>query len=153
MLQTSFSEEAPRQELPHQNNNSTPTLWIRLTQHLPLSPYQLVPVHEAWGAFFAKVARANRGKASLIGYELINEPFAGNIYTNPMLAIPRFADAWRLQPAYDKVAKSIREADPEGLIYFAGVTWADMHDHVEYSGFSHAPGGEEFKVLGLIGKN
>eukprot|EP00392_Amoebophrya_sp_AT5.2_P001498 g1500.t1 len=85
------------------------------------------------------------GKASLIGYELINEPFAGNIYTNPMLAIPRFADAWRLQPAYDKVAKSIREADPEGLIYFAGVTWADMHDHVEYSGFSHAPGGEEFK--------
>ncbi|CAD7924585.1 unnamed protein product [Amoebophrya sp. A120] len=100
---------------------------------------------DAWAAFFKKVTEITKPRDNVLGLELLNEPFAGNIYTNPMLAIPRFADAWNLQPAYDVVAKAIREVDEEELIFFAGVTWADMGDHVTYNGFSHPPGGHGYK--------
>lgn len=41
-----------------------------------------------WGDFWEAIAKRFKNKVNVLGYELINEPFAGNIYTNPLLAIP-----------------------------------------------------------------
>merc|ERR1740121_3344183 len=94
---------------------------------------------QAWGSFWRKTATEVSGLSNVIGFELINEPFAGNVYTNPLLSIPYFADRWRLQPAYDTLARYIREVDSRTLIFFAGVTW----EHLKglRMGFAHAPGG------------
>ena len=76
----------------------------------------------------------------MIGYELMNEPFAGNIYRNPLLLIPGVADRLKLQPLYDQVNKAIREIDSEKLILFQGVTWEVVLPIGEKYGFQHAPG-------------
>lgn len=55
--------------------------------------------------------------------ELINEPFVGNPYANPLLLIPDVADRQRLQPAYDALNSAIREENPDVLVFFAGCTW------------------------------
>ncbi len=41
-----------------------------------------------WGDFWVEVANRFKGKSNVLGYELMNEPFAGNIYTNPLRGIP-----------------------------------------------------------------
>lgn len=41
-----------------------------------------------WGDFWEEVARRFQNEENVLGYELMNEPFAGNIYTNPLRAFP-----------------------------------------------------------------
>ena len=77
---------------------------------------------------------------TLAGLELINEPFAGDLYRDPLLMVPfpnpASADRVNLQPAYDRVSAAVRAADADALVFFAGVTWGDLG-----AGFSAAPGG------------
>jgi len=93
---------------------------------------------DAWGAFWARTAIAVKGLTNVLGFELINEPFAGNVFEDPLLMIPGRADEERLQPAYDRVVRHIRQVDSEALIFFAAVTW----DNAYPVGFRHAPGGD-----------
>jgi endoglycosylceramidase len=53
----------------------------------------------------------------------MNEPFAGDVYEDPLLLIPGVADNVKLQPLYDEVNNAIREIDDKHLILFQGVTW------------------------------
>jgi endoglycosylceramidase len=95
----------------------------------------------SWGNFWKKIAEStvdSNSRNAILGYELINEPYAGDIFKHPALLVPSVADKVRLQPAYDSLASAIRSVDTEGLIFFAAVTW----DDVVQAGFDHAPGGE-----------
>ena len=98
-------------------------------------------IGDQWAAMWAHVARRFAGRPEVLGLELINEPFAGDFYQHPGIMIPRpspgNADRVNLQPAYDRVAAAVRQADPDRLIFFAGVTWGDTG-----AGFSAAPGGD-----------
>mmetsp|Transcript_27917 Transcript_27917/g.61530 ORF Transcript_27917/g.61530 Transcript_27917/m.61530 type:complete len:529 (-) Transcript_27917:172-1758(-) len=101
----------------------------------------------AWGAFWAEVARVFDGAPELLGYNLINEPFVGNPYEDPLLLVPNVGDRLRLQPAYDIVNKYIRGVDPEGLVFFSGCTWDRTGRGLDKAlplGFTHPPGGMEF---------
>lgn len=49
------------------------------------------------------------------------------------------ADKDRLQPAYDRLAATIRAVDPTTLLFFAAVTW----DDIVPAGFTAAPGGPD----------
>lgn len=56
---------------------------------------------DAWGQFWAHfVKRTAKDNPAVLGVELINEPFAGNIYADPLIAVPRFGDGWNLEGAY-----------------------------------------------------
>eukprot|EP01038_Epipyxis_sp_PR26KG_P011127 gene11127-14934_t len=94
-----------------------------------------------WGQFWSKVAsqfnNEDNDNNNILGYELINEPFAGDIFSNPKLYLPSYADSHRLLPAYDSLVDSIRLVDQETLVLFAAVTW----DDVVPVGFSRPPGG------------
>ncbi|CAK0895425.1 unnamed protein product, partial [Prorocentrum cordatum] len=94
---------------------------------------------EAWGAFWAKTASAVKGLDNVLGFELMNEPFAGDPFTHPLLLEPGRADRERLQPAYDAVVRHIRAVDDATLVFFAGVTWDNVHP----AGFTAAPGGAQ----------
>lgn len=41
-----------------------------------------------------------KGNPNVIGFELINEPFAGDFYRDPLLMYPGVADKKNLQPFY-----------------------------------------------------
>jgi endoglycosylceramidase len=93
-------------------------------------------LRDKWGLFWQEVAKQFKDTPAKLGYELINEPFAGDVYSDPLLFIPGIADKQRLQPAYDAIAPGIRSVDADGLIFFAGTTWDDIG-----VGFDHVPGG------------
>jgi len=100
---------------------------------------------DEWAMFWKKTADRFKKNFNVIGYELINEPFAGDIYKNPLLMIPGVADRINLQPAYDVIQKAIREVDENHLIFFEGVTW----DFFEV-GFTHPPGGESYQNRSVL---
>ena len=98
---------------------------------------------DAWASMWARVASHFKGQPEILGLELMNEPFAGDVFEHPEIAIPwpnpANADQSRLQPAYDRINRALRKIDDEVLLFFAGVTWDDAGP-----GFSAPPGGEEY---------
>jgi endoglycosylceramidase len=92
---------------------------------------------DAWAAMWGTVVAAFKGDSHILGIEVVNEPFAGNVYREPLLLRPAVAARSNLQRAYDAIASAVWAADPSRLFFFAGVPWADLG-----SGFPHAPGGE-----------
>ena len=49
-------------------------------------------------------------------YELINEPFAGNPYADPLILLPGNAGRKNLMPLYDAISPSIRKHDDRHII-------------------------------------
>ena len=94
---------------------------------------------DAFAEFFAAVARAYAplGGDALLGMELLNEPWAGDVLADPLLLVPGVADRANLQPFYERVAAAIRaELPARGILYYEGVTWDDVFP----LGFSQLPG-------------
>lgn len=100
-------------------------------------------IRDSWAAMWAHVAQAFLGQSSVLGLELINEPFPGNPYNHPEIMVPwpnpKNGDAVNMQPAYDVLNAAIRRVDPSRLVFFAGMTWDDAG-----AGFTLPPGGEDF---------
>jgi len=42
----------------------------------------------AWSAFWARLAAEFKDNDFVLGYELINEPWAGDVFAHPQLLIP-----------------------------------------------------------------
>jgi len=88
---------------------------------------------DAWADMWEVVAERFQGRSEVLGYELLNEPFMGDFYRDPLIAVPypnpHNADAKRLQPAYDRLHASIRKQDNETLVFFAG-SLGTMRDRV-----------------------
>uniref|UniRef100_A0A6B2L361 Glycoside hydrolase family 5 domain-containing protein n=1 Tax=Arcella intermedia TaxID=1963864 RepID=A0A6B2L361_9EUKA len=101
-------------------------------------------MREEMGLFWQKVAQYFVNNQAVIGFEIINEPFAGDVWLYPDLLLPWIADSTNLQPFYDTIAPMIREANKNHLIFFEPVTWSGEPINDEKVGFDHAPGGEQF---------
>jgi Cellulase (glycosyl hydrolase family 5)/Glycoside hydrolase family 5 C-terminal domain len=92
-------------------------------------------------AFWRQSARVWAGNANVLGYELINEPFAGGVFSDPELLLPGVAGRKNLQPLYKHVSSGIRAIDNETTIFFEPVTWGMIFsDGVGGSGFTEVPG-------------
>jgi len=96
----------------------------------------------AFSSFYAAVTRAYAPLASgVLGFELLNEPWAGDVNADPLLLVPGVADLQNLQPFYDKVAAAIRAAAaplPGPVLFYEGVTWDDVFP----LGFDALPGAD-----------
>ena len=90
---------------------------------------------DSFAAYWQEVAKALSHHPNLIGYEIMNEPWAGKVFDNPSLLIPGVADRVNIQKMNDKVGKAIREVDKKSLILFEGVTWDNF-----FTGFTDVPG-------------
>lgn len=97
-----------------------------------------------WADLFARywqiVAASFCDQPGVLGYELINEPWAGDLYHNPLLLVPGVADHHNLAPFYEKLQMSIRSVDPDSILFMETVTFEDVR-----CGFSDVPGGSTFQ--------
>jgi endoglycosylceramidase len=58
--------------------------------------------------FWGHVSQRFSNNPYIFGYELLNEPWCGNIYENPLLLLEGYADREKLQPMYDQINDKIR---------------------------------------------
>jgi hypothetical protein len=70
----------------------------------------------------AETSRQFKGK-KVLGFELINEPFAGDVYSDPLMFIPGEAGSKNLMPLYDATIPAILAVDPDRLVFYEPVTW------------------------------
>lgn len=91
------------------------------------------------GKVWQKIASRFKTKTSVLGYELINEPWMGDIYKHPSLLVPGNTEKDYLQPMYQFLNTMIREVDDQKIIFFEGLT-------IDYwpSGFNQAPGDSSY---------
>ena len=97
-------------------------------------------------AFWAKSADFWKTEPGIIGYELINEPFAGDFYKDPTILLPGNAGSKNLARMYDTISAAVRPRDPRHIVFYEPVTWGMvLNGKIVGSGFSHVPGGDQFK--------
>lgn len=80
-----------------------------------------------------------------MGYELINEPFTGYFYENPLLLLPGVGDRKNLQPFYNRINQKIRNFDDHHLIFYEPITW-----DITPVGFTEVPGGSEYQNRSVL---
>ena len=96
--------------------------------------------------FWSRSAQLFANVSGIIGYELINEPFAGDFYKDPLVLLPGVAGANNLMKMYDTVAQAIRRHDLNHVIFFEPVTWGMvLNGKIVGSGFDHVPGGDAYR--------
>jgi len=95
---------------------------------------------DSFTGYWETVATTFSGGNNILGYELMNEPWAGDIYTDPELILPGVADLINLQPFYANISAGIRTIDTDHMIFFEGITWDDG-----ISGFTQVPGGDAYR--------
>ena len=78
----------------------------------------------------------------MLGYEFINEPWAGDIWTKPWLLINGNADKHNLQPMYEKLAEYVREVDEEHILFYEPFQADSSKGPV---GFTQVPGGDAYQ--------
>lgn len=102
--------------------------------------YNNATFYDQFATFWTALASAFAPLArNLIGYELLNEPWAGDVLADPLLLVPGVADLQNLQPFYMRLAAAIRSVSPAGIVFVEGVTWDDFSP----LGFSALPGAAE----------
>lgn len=75
--------------------------------------------------YWTIVSKVFSSKKNILGYELLNEPWAGNVYANPLLLLPGIAGSKNLLKLYDRTYETIRKYDKNTLIFYEPVTWGD----------------------------
>lgn len=98
-------------------------------------------LNKKFNDYWKKIAETFKGNPYVIAYELINEPFIGNFWRDPVLVVPSMAERMKLQNFYDKLSETIRSVDNETPLCFEPVTF----DNFVPTGFSHPPGGNKYR--------
>jgi endoglycosylceramidase len=85
--------------------------------------------------YWKLIAKTFKNYTNVLGYDLINEPWMGDIYSDPKLILEYgYADHTNLQPMYIKLSNAIRTVNLNHLIFFESVTW----DYLQV-GFTTSP--------------
>jgi endoglycosylceramidase len=79
-------------------------------------------------AFWSRVAGIFVNRSTVVGYGIVNEPWLGDMYTNPALLLPGESDKANLQPMYAAVAQAIRKVDSTTPIWFEPATGGNILD-------------------------
>ncbi|XP_023335293.1 uncharacterized protein LOC111706602 isoform X2 [Eurytemora carolleeae] len=81
--------------------------------------------------FWKHVANRLKKHKNIIGYDLLNEPWPGNIYKDGSLLMPAEAGRKVLTPFYNKVISSIREVDQKTLLFWEPVSWSHFGPQIK----------------------
>ena len=97
-------------------------------------------IGDAFGEFWRRVADYFKDEENVMGYELINEPWFGDVYNDWWAGLSDgYANKYYMQPFYRKLHEYIRSVDNETLIFFD----ASPFDSIGL-GFTEGPGGPEY---------
>lgn len=92
-------------------------------------------IGDAFADMWAHVADRFKDKQNVIGYEIINEPFIGNIFKDPRIVFKND----KVMPFYHKVHEKIRAVDDETIIFYEHPTTDQVFHAVHGS-----PGGPAY---------
>ena len=82
---------------------------------------------------------------NVLGYEILNEPFAGDVYADPDLLLPGVAGKKNLARMNERASEAIRSMDDRHIVFFEPVTWGMVLDGPMLgSGYDSVPGGSEY---------
>ncbi|KAG6551438.1 hypothetical protein Mapa_007084 [Marchantia paleacea] len=97
-----------------------------------------------WGDLLARywttVAQTFKDEIGVIGYELMNEPWPGDIFRDPLLLLPGVADSRNLARFYENLQAAVRSVDPEKLLFFETITFDNF-----WCGLKTVPGGQQWQ--------
>eukprot|EP00005_Dracoamoeba_jomungandri_P000139 CAMPEP_0174253230 /NCGR_PEP_ID=MMETSP0439-20130205/2606_1 /TAXON_ID=0 /ORGANISM="Stereomyxa ramosa, Strain Chinc5" /LENGTH=525 /DNA_ID=CAMNT_0015334145 /DNA_START=19 /DNA_END=1596 /DNA_ORIENTATION=- len=79
-------------------------------------------LQDSFVGYWREVVKSMKETTGILGYELINEPWAGDIYKDPLLLVPGYADSKNLAPLYHNLQKAIRDIDDQRIIFFEDAT-------------------------------
>jgi endoglycosylceramidase len=96
---------------------------------------------DALAAYWKVLAQQYANTTNILGYDLLNEPWVGDSYSDPTLLTPGVADHVNLEPLWNKVATQIRTVDSNNLIFFEGTTYDIL------SGFNNVPLGDGSRTV------
>lgn len=96
---------------------------------------------DAFAAYWKKLASEYVETTNIVGYNLLNEPWVGDTWSNPTLLVPGVADHKVLEGLWNRAAKQIRAVDNKTLIWFEGATLDVL------SGFNNVPLGDGSKSV------
>ncbi|EXL74181.1 hypothetical protein FOPG_10610 [Fusarium oxysporum f. sp. conglutinans race 2 54008] len=96
---------------------------------------------DAFAAYWKKLASEYVNTTNIVGYNLLNEPWAGDTYADPTLLVPGVADRKALEGLWNRASKQIRTVDNDTLIWFEGTTFDVL------SGFNNVPLGDGSKTV------
>merc|ERR1719259_294842 len=74
--------------------------------------------------FYKEVSARFKGKTSILGYEIINEPSFGDIYTDALRLLPGVTGKQDFVNYYDKIHNSVRENHQDAMIFWEPTTWS-----------------------------
>lgn len=99
--------------------------------------FQYLYQHPEYYASYWRAIASTFASCPYCFYELVNEPWCGDIWTDPLLLVPGVADKQNLAPFYKALNSYIREHDQNNIIFYEGITW-----DVFQSGFVSGPSGD-----------
>ena len=105
--------------------------------------YSDANLQQAFAEYWQTVARAFKGLPHIVGYELLNEPWMGNVYEDPSAPLPGHVDKKYLAPLYRLLHEAIRAEDDEAILFYE----PSVHEEFVWqqnSGFDEGPGGVEY---------
>lgn len=94
----------------------------------------------AFQGYWNLIASNFSTEETVLGYELINEPWPGDVYEHPSLLLPGVADKQNLFPLYQILNEEIRSVDNQHIIFFERA----LTDLVGATGFPTGPGGAAY---------
>lgn len=99
-------------------------------------------IADSFVSFWKTVATRFDMNPYVIGYELINEPWAGNLFKDPSyLFTGGLGDTRNLAPLYDRTAAAIRQVSDK-LIFYESATIDQLWG--TKNGFTSGPGGPKY---------
>jgi len=98
--------------------------------------------------YWKVVAETFKDSPTVLGYDLLNEPWAGNIWEDSSVIEPGKTDKKYLQPLYQRLNTVIRGIDTEKILFFEPTQFPDtmpvLGGVVSDVGFTETPGGPEY---------
>ena len=85
---------------------------------------------DEFAQFWGLVAKTFADRDVVLGYELMNEPWCGDIYEDPSLLIPGIADRKHLEPMYDQSEASIARNFTITLNLLGMTEWRKRSDNM-----------------------
>lgn len=96
---------------------------------------------DAFAAYWLKLAQQYVGTQNILGYNLLNEPWMGDTWSDPTLLVPGVADHKTLEGLWNRATTQIRTVDKDTLIFFEGATLDIL------SGFNNVPLGDRSRSV------